>query len=530
MQPKKKVIIMAETQNTNNTQQRRRRITLEQAFALNNNMIPPQADEVEESVLGALLLSQDALANTIDRLKVEFFYRNEHQEIFSAISDLFRDGIPIDVITVTEKLKKKGVLELIGGTYKISTLTSRITSTAHIEYYVNILAEKYIQRELIRVSTETLKDAYDETVDIVDLLDRTETKFLEINDNNSNASTQNISNLLGAAFKEFEELRQADNKITGIESGFIALDRIINGFQPGTLIILAARPAMGKTAFAVSMARNIAVNFKKPIAIFSLEMTAMELTMRLISSELEIEGKMLKRGDQITEEQMKRIQEGTRLLSEAPIYIDDNPGLSVFDLRAKCRRLKQAHNIQMIFIDYLQLMTGGEGRNNGNREQEISFISRQLKALSKELGIPVLALSQLSRAVETRGGSKEPVLSDLRESGAIEQDADIVMFIYRPEYYNIDEDEHGSTKGIAYVNIAKNRAGSTDKARLGFRKEFVKFYNKEDDETRRLGENGRIGMLNTAFDSSTGTMTIGSSMNAETENESIDTVEDNDAF
>lgn len=501
------------TQNNRTSRTRNQRMTLSQAFALNNNMVPPQAEELEEEVLGALLLDQDALTNTIDRLKVDFFYKDEHKEIFSAILALFHEGNPIDLISVTEKLKKMGSLEAVGGSYKMANLTSKVTSAAHIEYYVSILAEKFIQRELIRVSTETLKDAYDETTDIVDLLDRTETKFLDINDKNFNSSSQNMQQLLHSAMKEIEEVQASDTSTTGLQSGFEELDRCINGFQPGTLIILAARPAMGKTAFAVTMARNIAVMFNQPIAIFSLEMTAMELTMRLISSEVEIEGNKLRRGDQMTTKQIQEIKERTQALSEAPIFIDDNPGLSIFDLRAKCRRLKQAHDIKMVFIDYLQLMSGGEGRNNGNREQEISFISRQLKALSKELSIPILALSQLSRAVETRGGSKEPLLSDLRESGAIEQDADIVMFIYRPEYYRITEDDNGSTQGVAYVNIAKNRAGSIGKARLGFKHQFVKFYNigKEYSSTTpysNLPENA-------SFDSSTNTVTMGSSINDE---------------
>ncbi len=515
------------SQNTFSSRLRHQRMTFSQAFSLNNNMVPPQAEELEEEVLGALLLSQDALTNTIDRLKTDYFYKEEHKEIFSAILALFHEGNPIDLVTVTEKLKKRGSLEAIGGSYKMASLTSKVTSAAHIEYYVSILAEKFIQRELIRVSTETLKEAYDETTDIVDLLDRTETKFLDINDQNFNSSSQNMQHLLIDAIKEIEKVQASDNATTGLECGFEELDRCINGFQPGTLIILAARPAMGKTAFAVSMARNIAVQFHQPVAIFSLEMTAMELTMRLISSETEIEGNDLKRGDQMTTQQIQIIKERTQTLAEAPIFIDDNPGLSIFDLRAKCRRLKQAHDIKMVFIDYLQLMSGGEGRNNGNREQEISFISRQLKALSKELGIPILALSQLSRAVETRGGSKEPVLSDLRESGAIEQDADIVMFIYRPEYYGITEDENGSTEGVAYVNIAKNRAGSTNKARLGFKRKYVKFYNIKRDLPSALRE-GRLE--NTYFDSKSNSIIMESGMNGEPTEGEINSIDDDNPF
>ncbi|MCF0210623.1 MAG: replicative DNA helicase [Bacteroidales bacterium] len=486
-------------------------MTYETAFSLNNNKIPPQANDVEECVLGALILSQDAVSNVIDRLKVDYFYDFAHKEIFSAIEDLFHDARPVDAVTIAEKLKKKGMLDKIGGSYKISTLAAHVTSAAHIEYYVSILAEKYIQRELIRVSTETLTLAYDETQDIVDLLDKTETRFLEINDNNFNTSTQNISGLLNDAIRELQEISTSDGGALGVQTGFMELDKQINGFQPGTLIILAARPAMGKTAFAVSMARNIAVDFRKPVAIFSLEMTAMELTMRLISSEVGVNGHELKRGENLNEQTIKNVKEKTKILADAPIFIDDNPGLSIFDLRAKCRRLKQKYDIQMVFIDYLQLMSAGEGKGNGNREQEISFISRQLKALSKELGIPILALSQLSRAVETRGGDKKPVLSDLRESGAIEQDADIVMFIYRPEYYGVTEDEQGSTQGIAYINIAKNRAGSVGNARLGFQGSTTRFHNLEDFSMPSFSTDS-LGP-NSSFDVATGTMTVGSSMN-----------------
>lgn len=492
----------------------KKRLTFEQAFSMNNNQIPPQIEEVEESVLGALLLDQDAVTNTIDIIKPEYFYKIENQEIFNAILSLFQEGSPVDVITVTEKLKKLGTLDDIGGTYKIATLTNKVTSAAHIEYYVRLLTEKYIQRELIRVSTETLKEAYDETVDVVELLDKTESRFLDINDQNFNSDSHNMQSLLYETMKEIQEIQTSNTKTTGIESGFPMLDECIGGFQKGTLSILAARPSMGKTAFAVAIARNIAVDFHKPVAIFSLEMTASELMMRLISAESEVEGQRLKRGDQLTMDELENIKQKTKALGDSPIYIDDNPGLSIFELRAKCRRMKQKYDIQMVFIDYLQLMSGGEAKKNDNREQEISFISRQLKALSKELGIPILALSQLSREVEKRGSqSKEPVLSDLRESGAIEQDADIVMFIYRPEYYKLDEDEYGSTHGIAYINIAKNRSGSIGKARLGFISKFVKFHN--------ITPVGGLNTLpsNASFDEMTNTATIPSSMNSKISND-----------
>ncbi len=451
------------------------RMSYEKAFELNGGNIPPQATEIEEAVLGALILDQDALSNSIDIIKPEYFYSKENEQIFRTISALFAEGAPVDVITVSERLKKDGPLDFVGGNYKLVSLSSRITSAAHIEYHVRLLSEKFIQRELIRVSTETLRDAYDETKDVLDLLDKTEGKFLEINDSNFNSDILGMDVLLRRTVSEIENAQSSADDAPGLLTGFRELDNKIGGFQKGTLIILAARPAMGKTALAITMARNMAVDFHKPVAIFSLEMTASELTSRLISAEASIEGRRFKTRGNLQEWEKTMIREKTRALANAPIYIDDNPNLSIFELRAKCRRLKQKYDIQMIFIDYLQLMQGGEAAKNGNREQEISYISRQLKALSKELGIPVLALSQLSRAVETRGGSKKPVLSDLRESGAIEQDADIVMFIYRPAYYGAEED---ADEKAADVIIAKHRAGEVGEVRLNFISQFVRFENR----------------------------------------------------
>ncbi len=448
------------------------RMSYEQAFNMNGNM-PPQITDVEESVLGALILDQDALSNSIDIVKPEYFYTEEHAMIFRAISSLFAEGKPVDLLTVSDRLKKNGQLEQIGGIYKLVSLTERITSAAHIEYHVRLLSEKYIQRELIRVSTETLRDAYDETKDVLDLLDKTETKFLEINDSNFNSDILGMDVLVRNTINEIEKSQISSEDATGMLTGFRDLDNKIGGFQRGTLIILAARPAMGKTAFALTMARNMAVDFHKPVAVFSLEMTASELTSRLISAEACINGRRFKAKGKLEEWEKTMIREKTQSLVQAPIYIDDNPNLTIFELRAKCRRLKHKYDIQMIYIDYLQLMHGGDSVKGGNREQEISYISRQLKALSKELGIPVLALSQLSRAVETRGGTKKPVLSDLRESGAIEQDADIVMFIYRPNYYGEDVDEKA-----ADIIVAKHRAGEVGEVRLNFISQFVKFENR----------------------------------------------------
>ena len=465
--------------NTTNRTNRAARaaMTYEQAFAINGNM-PPQATEIEESVLGALILDQDALSNSIDIIRPEYFYSEENATIFRVISHLFAEGKPVDILTVSESLKKNGSLEAVGGNYKLVSLTSRITSAAHIEYHVRLLSEKYIQRELIRVSTETLRDAYDETSDVLDLLDKTETKFLEINDSNFNSDILGMDTLVRNTIMDIEKNQTLAEDASGLLTGFRTLDNKIGGFQKGTLVILAARPAMGKTALAINIARNMAVDFHKPVAIFSLEMTASELTSRLISAETSIEGRKFKANGKLSEAEKEYIREKTNSLVKAPIYIDDNPGLTIFELRAKCRRLKQKYDIQMVFIDYLQLMQGGDAVKGGNREQEISYISRQLKALSKELSIPILALSQLSRAVETRGGSKKPVLSDLRESGAIEQDADIVMFIYRPADYGEggEDDER-----LAKVIIAKHRAGETGEADLNFINQYVRFENRMDD-------------------------------------------------
>jgi replicative DNA helicase len=483
-------------------------MSYDQAFAFNGK-VPPQAIEIEESVLGALLLDQDALANVIDVVKPEYFYLPEHKEIFLAIYQLFLDNKPIDILTVVEQMKKTGSLEVAGGAYKIASLTNRVTSAAHIEYYARVLSEKFIQRELIRLSTETITDAYDETTDVLGLLDRTETNLLNINEGAFNSAYKDMPILWKQTINEIEELKMSENNTLGIASGFIDLDRQIGGFQKGTLIILAARPSMGKTSLALNIARNVAVDFKKPVVVFSLEMSGTELMKRLISSEAEISSSKFTRGDQLEYHEIEQLKIKSEPLYNAPIYIDDTPALTIFELRAKCRRLKQKHDIQMVFIDYLQLMSGGDFKGTGNREQEISTISRQLKALSKELSIPVLALSQLSRAVETRGGAKEPILSDLRESGAIEQDADIVMFIYRPDYYGLTEpDSMGETIGMADVNVAKHRSGSTGKARLRFRKDITKFENRNMFESG----GGSFSVGNSNFDSSAPTI-IQSKMN-----------------
>ena len=448
----------------------------DQAFAINGKT-PPQAIDIEEAVLGALMLDQNAIVNVIEMLHAEFFYKPEHQYIFRAIHNLVEKARPVDLLTVVEELRREGNLENAGGSYFVAQITNHVTSSAHVEHHARILSEKFIQRELIRISTETIRDSYDETTDVVDLLDKTEQKLMDINDNNFRSDYQNISDIVSTAIEEVKKAGEKEGGITGIPSGFDELDSMTAGFHPGTLVIIAARPAMGKTAFALTMMRNMAIDFKRPVAFFSLEMPATEIAMRLISSQCEIDASKLKRGT-LEPWEMEQMAAQSQQLQTAPIFIDDSSQLSIFELRAKCRRLKQRFDIQAVFIDYLQLMKGETDSRNGNREQEISNISRQLKALSKELGIPVFALAQLSRAVETRGGNKEPQLSDLRESGAIEQDADMVMFLYRPEYYGYTEDEEGQpTYGLAKVILAKHRAGGTGRINMRFRANFARFEN-----------------------------------------------------
>ena len=497
----------------------RDRMSYAKAFDLNGKT-PPQAVDLEKSVLGALMLDQNALSNTIESLHEGCFYRPENQAIFRAIRKLFDLNKPVDLLMVVNQLRQDGELEAAGGAYYVSELTNNVVSAAHIEYHTRILNEKFIQREIIRISTESLTSAYEETTDVVDLLDRTEQKLMDINDKNFRRDILPIGDLVKVANDQIVSAQEAalnpnGEGRTGIYCGLTALDRETAGFQPGTLIILAGRPAMGKTALALSMARNMAVNFNKPIAFFSLEMSGEELAMRLISGEAGIPGEDLKKGRALEGWEQVALSQKSQVLANAPMFIDSTSQLSIFDLRAKCRRLKQNHDIQMVFIDYLQLMTAGsELGRGGNREQEISIISRQLKALSKELSIPVLALSQLSRAVETRGGDKKPQLSDLRESGAIEQDADIVLFVYRPEYYGLDEDDQGSTAGKADIIIAKHRSGSTGEVRVRFVKKYVRF---ENDDVVPTGQYATALPNNNNFDSAGNggamTITVSSAMN-----------------
>ncbi|MBE2229832.1 MAG: replicative DNA helicase [Chitinophagaceae bacterium] len=448
--------------------------------------VPPQAKDLEEAVLGAIMLEKNAFDTIVEILKPECFYVEAHQRIFSAMQGLANKSQPIDILTVAEELRFREELDLVGGAYYVTKLTNAVVSAANIEAHARIILQKFIQRELIRISGEIIGDAYEDSTDVFDLLDVAESKLFEITNNNLRKNFETIDSVLVNTIKRIEDLRHKNEDVTGVPSGFPSLDRVTYGWQSTDLIILAARPAVGKTAFALNLARNAVMNPSKPtgVAVFSLEMSAGQLVQRILSAESEIWLEKISRG-KMEEHEMKQLYaKGVQRLAQAPLFIDDTPALNIFELRAKCRRLKNKHNIGMVIIDYLQLMSGTGENRNSNREQEISNISRNLKGLAKELSIPIIALSQLSRAVETRGagkdGNKMPQLSDLRESGAIEQDADMVMFLYRPEYYDITTNEMGeNNRGETHVRIAKHRNGSLETIKLRALLHIQKFV--EDD-------------------------------------------------
>ncbi|MBD3631249.1 replicative DNA helicase [Cyclobacterium sp.] len=438
--------------------------------------LPPQAIDLEEAVLGALMLEKDALTAVVDILLPDSFYKDAHKMVYEAILDLFNAGEPIDLLTVTNQLRKNGKLELVGGAYFITELTSRVSSASNIEYHARIITEQAMKRDMIRIASDIQKEAFEDTTDVFELLDKMEQSLFEISENNIKKNYVDMRSIMREAIIELESKKGQKDGLTGVPSGFTALDRVTSGWQKSDLVIIAARPAMGKTAFVLSVLRNAAVDHDRPVAIFSLEMSSIQLVNRLISSEAELDSEKIKKGN-LADYEWQQLIHKTGKLTSAPLFVDDTPALSILELRAKCRRLKAQNDVQLIVVDYLQLMSGdSKGNNGGNREQEISSISRALKKIAKELSVPVIALSQLSRAVETRGGDKRPQLSDLRESGAIEQDADIVMFLYRPEYYGITEDEDGnSTSGVGEVIIAKHRNGSLENVKLRFIGKYTKF-------------------------------------------------------
>ena len=455
-----------------------------QVVSFERGKLPPQAIDLEEVVLGAMMIDKKGVDTVIDILHSEAFYKESHQFIFESIVKLFENTEPIDLLTVSAKLRADGKLEKIGGDYYLIQLTQKVSSSAHIEYHARIILQKYIQRSLIKISTEIIEDSYDETKDVFDLLDSAESKLYDVTQGNIKKSTETAQDLVIKAKRKIEEISNKDG-LSGVPSGFSEVDKLTSGWQPSDLVIIASRPGMGKTALTLSMARNMAVAKKIPVAFFSLEMSSIQLITRLISSETGLSSEKLRTGN-LEKFEWEQLNVKVSALENAPLYIDDTPSLSIFDLRAKARRLSSQFGIKLIVIDYLQLMSAGGSNKTGNREQEISTISRNLKALAKELNIPVIALSQLSRAVETRGGSKRPILSDLRESGAIEQDADIVSFIYRPEYYKIDEwddEERSPSAGQAEFIVAKHRNGGLNNIKLKFVSNLGKFENLDNFDT-----------------------------------------------
>ena len=435
--------------------------------------VPPQAIDMEEAVLGAIMLEKEAVITVMDILKPESFYKEAHRKIFKAIADLNAREFPVDLYTVTEELRAHQELESVGGPVYLTQLTSKVVSAANVDYHSRIVAQKYIQRELIRVSTEIQNRSFDDTYDVTELLDFSENELFQIAEGNIKREVSPINLVIKKAIEEIEKAGKREDALVGTPSGFTKLDRLTSGWQKSELIIVAARPSMGKTAFALSMARNMAIDHGKKVAIFSCEMSSVQLVNRLIVAETDIAGDKIRNG-RLSEEEWKQLDTRIKKLVQAPIFIDDTPAISIFELRAKCRRLMAQHKLDIVIVDYLQLMSGPD--NAGSREQEVSNISRSLKSIAKELNVPIIALSQLNRSVEMRGGTKRPLLSDLRESGAIEQDADMVVFIHRQEKFGINAFEDGSsTKGIAEIILAKNRNGPVDDVRLRFREEKAQF-------------------------------------------------------
>lgn len=453
--------------------------------------LPPQALEEEEAVLGALMIESDAFSRISEILRTpECFYKITHRKIFQAIKTLAAQNKPIDMLTVKDQLLKDETLEEVGGLYAIATLTEKVATAIHIEEHANIIYEKYLARRMILLSNDIQSNAFDPSKDVYEVIQEAEGKIFDISQTNHKKDVVSIAEIIPAAIQRIEEASKNTGLTTGIESGFHKLDKLTSGWQRSDLIIMAARPAMGKTAFVLTMAKNMATQ-GTPVAFFTLEMSSIQLVNRLIVNAAELSGEKVKSG-KLNDDEFKELTHGIALLENLPIYIDETPSLSVMELRTKARRLVAEHGVKIIIIDYLQLMNA-TGMSYSNREGEVSIISRSLKALAKELDVPIIALSQLNRNVESRGGgndnkleAKKPQLSDLRESGAIEQDADMVCFIHRPEYYRITEDPNTGTNllGVAQVIIAKHRNGATDDVDLFFANDYAMFVNTRQEYER----------------------------------------------
>lgn len=445
--------------------------------------LQPQAPELEKVVLGALMIDKDAYTVVCEMLRPESFYEPRNGKVYAAIRDLSMAQQPVDELTVAQQLAKNGDLEEVGGPAYLVELTSRTASSANIEFHARVIAQKSLARQLISFAGMIETKAFDETIDIDDLMQEAEGSLFELSQHNMKKDYTQIDPVIKNAVDVIQRAAANKDGLTGVPSGYHKLDDMTSGWQASDLVIIAGRPAMGKTSFALSMAKNIAADYKVPMAFFSLEMSNVQLVNRLISNCCEIQGKKIQNG-QLQPDEWERLDKRMNNLLGAPLYIDDTPGLSVFELRTKARRLVREHGVKLIMIDYLQLMNAN-GMRFSSRQEEVSTISRSLKMLAKELDIPILALSQLNRGVESREGleGKRPQLSDLRESGAIEQDADMVLFVHRPEYYHLYQDEKGrDLHGMAQIIIAKHRKGATGDVLLAFRGEFTRFENPEDTQ------------------------------------------------
>lgn len=434
--------------------------------------MPPQAVDVEEAVLGAMMIEPNCVPDVLDSLTADCFYKDANRKVFMAVSALSAEHQPVDIYTVTEQLRRMGLIDEVGGPYYLSLLSSKVGAAAHVDYHVKILLQKYIQRELITISAEMQRDSFDDSIPVDDLLDNSQSKLFELAEKNMKRATLPVQDVIKDTVAEIEANQDRTDGLSGVPSGFTGIDKVTLGWQESDLVIIAARPSMGKTAFVLTMARNMAVEHRIPVAFFSLEMSSKQLVKRLLVSETGLSSEKIRGGKKLQDYEIVQLHERIKDLTAAPLFIDDTPSISVYELRSKARRLVSNAGVKLIIVDYLQLMTGPP-ELRGMREQEVSNISRSLKAIAKELSIPVIALSQLSRDVEKRGGNRIPQLSDLRESGAIEQDADIVMFIHRPDYYGTEEE--GAVPGQAQIIIAKHRNGSTDVVPMIFRKNEARF-------------------------------------------------------
>lgn len=445
--------------------------------------LPPHNHEAEQAILGAILLEPSVFASVNERVRAEDFYQRSHQQLFQVMNDLIEKGKPVDLVTLTAELQDRNCLDEVGGVTYLTELVESVPTAANVEHYAKIVEEKSLLRRLIYTATQIAQSGYTSSEEVSEIIDHAEKKILEISQHRIRGEFVSIRDVLVETYEQIEALHFNKTGLRGTPSGFVDLDRMTSGFQKSDLIIIAARPSMGKTAFALNVAQNVAIRTGETVAIFNLEMSAPQLVMRMIAAEGNIDAQAFRTGD-LKEEDWEKLTMAISTLSESPIFIDDTPGITIYDIRAKLRRLQAEHGLGLVIIDYLQLISGVKG---DSRQQEISEISRSLKLLARELNVPVISLSQLSRAVEQRQ-DKRPMLSDLRESGSIEQDADIVAFLYRDDYYN----EESEKKNIAEVIIGKQRNGPVGKVELLFLKNYNKFLSLETRFTSSDEQNGDI--------------------------------------